>query len=280
MPLTGEQIRRSLGELVTHWDGYAGTERAEAQTFLNELLACYGTNRPDVARFEEPTGGGFIDLIWPRVCLIEMKRPSEALRLAHHRDQALEYWRNAGTPQAPAPRYVLLCAFKTFEVWEPGAVYREPRATFTLDELPDRLDALLFLAGAEPVFVGGQEEVTRSAVALVTDLYARLRERRASEPETLRNFLLQCVWSMFAEDLQMLPAHMFTRILDGLFEDPRRSSADDLAGLFRHLAEPGSRPDHGLYAGVPYANGWLFAQPAAVHLEPEEVAVLRAASRE
>jgi hypothetical protein len=280
VPLTGEEIRRHLGEFVARWRDYQGTERAEAQTFLNELLQCYGTNRSQVARFEEPTGGGFIDLIWPRVCIVEMKRPSQASRLAEHREQALEYWRNAGTPQAPAPRYVVLCAFHRFEVWEPGAVYREPRATFTLEELPDRLDALLFLAGAEPVFVGGQEEVTRYAVALVTDLYARLRERRAAEPEVLRDFLLQCVWSMFAEDLQMLPAHMFTRLLDGLFEDHRRSSADDLGQLFRHLAEPGSRPDHGIYAGVPYANGGLFARPAAVHLEPEEVGVLRAASRE
>src|SRR4029079_6178785 len=146
---------------------YNGSERAEAQTFLNELLACYGTNRSEVARFEEPTAGGFIDLIWPRVCIVEMKRPSQATRLAAHREQALEYWRNSGTPQAPAPRYVVLCAFHTFEVWEPGAVYREPRATFTLEKLPDRLDALLFLAGREPVFVGGQEEVTRYAVDLV-----------------------------------------------------------------------------------------------------------------
>jgi hypothetical protein len=32
----------------------------------------------------------------------------------------------------------VLCAFKTFEVWEPGAVYREPPATFTLDEKLNR----------------------------------------------------------------------------------------------------------------------------------------------
>lgn len=280
MPLSGEEIRRRLGEFVEQWRRYQGTERAEAQPFLNQLLACYGTDRGQVARFEEPTGGGFIDLIWPRVCIVEMKRPSQANRLAEHREQALEYWRNAGTPQTPAPRYVVLCAFHTFEVWEPGAIYREPRASFTLEDLPDRLDALLFLVGAEPVFVDGQEEVTRYAVALVTDLYSRLRERRAAEPEVLRDFLLQCIWSMFAEDLQMLPAHMFTRILDGLFEDPRRSSADDLGQLFRHLAEPGPRPDHGVYSGVPYANGGLFAQPASVHLEPDEVALLRAASRE
>jgi hypothetical protein len=280
VPLSGEEIRRRLGEFVEQWRMYQGTERAEAQTFLNQLLVCYGTDRGQVARFEEPTGSGFIDLIWPRVCIVEMKRPSQVNRLAEHREQALEYWRNAGTPQAPAPRYVVLCAFHSFEVWEPGAIYREPRATFTLEELPDRLDALLFLAGAEPVFVDGQEEVTRYAVALVTDLYTRLRERRAAEPDVLRNFLLQCVWSMFAEDLQMLPSHMFTRILDGLYEDPRRSTADDLGQLFRYLAEPGPRPDHGVYADAPYANGGLFAQPASVHLEPDEVALLRAASRE
>ena len=278
MSQTGEEIRRNLGEFVERWHTYQGTERAEAQTFLNELLACYGTNRSAVARFEEPTGGGFIDLIWPRVCIIEMKRPSQSERLAEHREQALEYWRNAGSPQTPAPRYVILCAFHTFEVWEPGAIYREPRASFRLDELPDRLDALLFLAGREPVFVGGQEEVTRYAVDLVTQLYTRLRERRAAEPEMLRDFLLQCVWSMFAEDLQMLPGQMFTRILEGLHADDQRSSADDLGQLFRYLAEPTPRPDHGMYAGAPYANGGLFQRPAAVHLDADEVAVLRAAA--
>jgi hypothetical protein len=170
VPLSGEEIRRRLGEFVEQWRTYQGTERAEAQTFLNQLLACYGTDRGQVARFEEPTGGGFIDLIWPRVCIVEMKRPSQANRLAEHREQALEYWRNAGTPQAPAPRYVVLCAFHTFEVWEPGAIYREPRATFTLEELPDRLDALLFLAGAEPVFVDGQALHIDETVLPLADL--------------------------------------------------------------------------------------------------------------
>jgi hypothetical protein len=279
VPRTGADIRRALIEFATRWTSYHGSERAEAQTFLNELLACYGTHRQDVgARFEQPTGSGFIDMIWPRVCIIEMKRPSEATRLGAHREQALAYWRDSGTPQTPAPRYVVLCGFHQFEVWEPGAVYREPRADFALAELPDNLDALLFLAGREPVFVGGQAEVTREAVALVTDLYAQLRERRAADPETLRTFLLQCVWSMFAEDLQMLPAHLFTRVLDGLAADPRRSSADDLGQLFRHLAEPGVRPEHGLYAGVPYADGGLFSTPAVVHLDPMEVELLRQAS--
>src|SRR4051812_37258987 len=97
-----------------------GSERAEAQTFLNQLFACYGSDRQAAgARFEEPTAGRFVDLFWPRRCLVEMKRPSEANRLPVHREQALRYWRTSGTPQTPAPRYVVLCGFHRFEVWEP-----------------------------------------------------------------------------------------------------------------------------------------------------------------
>ena len=218
-----------------------------------------------------------MDLFWPGVCIVEMKRPSEARRLHEHREQMLGYWQSSGTPASPAPRYVVLCAFHRFEVWEPGAIYTEPRATFDLVELPDHLDALLFLAGRRPVFVHDQTEVTREAVALVTDVYRLLRERRAADLDVLRDFVLQSVWAMFAEDLAMLPSHLFTRVLDGLIADSARSSRDDLGQLFAYLNEPRDRPSEGIYAGTPYANGSLFERPARVHLEREELELLRQA---
>ena len=278
MPLTGDEIRRRLAEFAASWGGYQGTEQSEAQTFLNELVACYGVERrAEGVRYEERVGEGFMDLFWPGVCIVEMKRPSEATRLADHREQMLSYWQRSGTPQSPAPRYVVLCAFHRFEVWEPGAVYTEPRVVFNLPQLPEHLDALLFLAGQQPVFVGDQTDVTREAVDLVTDVYRRLRERRAAELDVLRNFVLQSVWAMFAEDLQMLPAHLFTRVLDELLANRSRSSRDDLGQLFAYLNEPSDRPTEGLYAGAPYANGALFASPARVHLDREELELLREA---
>ena len=278
MPLSGEEIRRRLAEFAASWGGYQGTERSEAQTFLNELLACYGAERRAAgARFEEKTGDGFMDLFWPGVCIIEMKRPSEAKRLADHREQMLRYWQSSGTPQSPAPRYVVLCAFHRFEVWEPGAVYTEPRVSFNLTEIPEHLDALLFLTGGQPVFVGDQTEVTREAVELVTEVYRRLRERKASDLDVLRSFVLQSVWAMFAEDLAMLPSHLFTRVLDELLANPGRSSRDELGQLFAYLNEPKDRPTEGLYAGTPYANGSLFVKPARVHLDREELELLRQA---
>lgn len=90
MPPSEDDIRRRLAEFAAHWGGYHGSERAEAQTFLNGLLACFGVDRQAVgAKFEERTQDGFMDLFWPGVCIIEMKRPSEAGRLAEHREQLL-----------------------------------------------------------------------------------------------------------------------------------------------------------------------------------------------
>lgn len=65
-----EEIRHRLGEFAAKWGGYEGSEQAEAQTFLTQLLKCYGTDRETVgAKFEEPTGGKFMDMIWPGVLM-------------------------------------------------------------------------------------------------------------------------------------------------------------------------------------------------------------------
>jgi hypothetical protein len=62
---SGEEIQAALRLFAARWRDYAGTERAEAQTFLNELLACYGVEiasgaRPyaPFAHLESPTPAG------------------------------------------------------------------------------------------------------------------------------------------------------------------------------------------------------------------------------
>ncbi len=279
MPLTGEEIQRRLEEFVGRWREYAGTEKAEAQSFLNELLDCYGADRFQVARFEEPTGAGLVDMIWPGVCIVEMKRPSEANKLAGHREQAFDYWKEISRRTGKAGSHLVLCAFRRFEVFEPGVYWDEPVAMLDLEVLPAQYEALGFLGGLETRYVEERAELTREAVSLVTQAFQRLEERGAADPDTRHDFTLQAVWCMFAEDLGMIPGHGFTRILDELIDDPHRSSADDLGQLFRYLAEPSPRPpEHGLYAGTPYADGGLFARPAFLDLELDEVELLRQAA--
>jgi hypothetical protein len=118
--LTGEEIRQRLVEFAAEWSVYDGSERAEAQTFLNELFACYGQDRQAVgARFEEQQHGRFLDLIWPRECTVEMKRRQKPGACRAHREQALGYWREAADSQRniSAPKYVVLCAFRRLEIW-------------------------------------------------------------------------------------------------------------------------------------------------------------------
>jgi hypothetical protein len=281
VPLTGEQIRANLTRFVARWSVRPGYERGEAQTFLNELFECYGTDRSDVAEFERFQQGGFVDLLWERVCLFEMKSATQAPLLRNHRRQALDYWRRAADPErnVPAPEYVVLCAFTKFEVWEPGRYPDAPRVEFGLEELPDRYTALLFLAGDQPVFTARQEAVTIEAVGKLADLFGRLDSRGEGDPDSRRRFVLQVVWCMFAEDLGQIPAQGFTRIVDDLIANPRRSSADDLGQLFGHLNDPSpERPAHGLYAEVPYVNGSLFRTATRIDLVPDELVVLREVS--
>ena len=98
MALTGEEIRARLSVFAAKWSVYGGGERSEAQSFLNELFDCYGTARQEVATFEQRQGVTFVDAIWPRVCLIEMKAPSETTKLGTHRKQVLDYWVEATRP--------------------------------------------------------------------------------------------------------------------------------------------------------------------------------------
>jgi hypothetical protein len=46
---SGEEIQHALAGFVTKWQGYTGSEKSEAQTFLNELdeavVDCYGWPR-------------------------------------------------------------------------------------------------------------------------------------------------------------------------------------------------------------------------------------------
>ena len=159
---------------------------------------------------------------------------------------------------------------------ESPATWERLLAAFDLEEWPDRFEALDFFRHEEPRFAEDRAELTREAVVLVT-AYNRLGDRKAAGIDTLRHFILQSVWCMFAEDLGMIPKHRLSRLVEQLVEDPSRSSADDLGRLFEWLGRPGPRPEHGLDEGVPYANGSLFENPAAVHLVPGEIELLRQA---
>ena len=280
--LTGEEIQSNLARLAARWDGYDRSEREGAQSFWSELLQAYGVDwKEDEARFEYyRPGSGFIDVFKQGEYLVEMKEPYQADHLDKHRPQARNYWENSADDDKgiPAPRYMVLCAFHRFEVWEPGRYPSKPRTTFTLAELPDRYEALLFVRGSDPRFGADRSDLTIEATEKVAEIGRALSARREGGPDERRDFILQAVWCMFAEDLGLIPEHAFARIIDSLLENPARSSADDLGRLFEFLAADEAampRPSGGLYAETPYANGGLFVEPAHIHLDRPELELMK-----
>ena len=175
----------------------------------------------------------------------------------------------------------MLCAFQRFEVWEPGRFPSAPRADFTLDELPENYEKLLFLAGTdeEPLFGASYKELTTEAAKVVAELYQALLERKAAAPETLRSFVLQIVWCLFAEDLGMIEGHPVQRIIEDLIRHPERSSYVELGALFDVLNDPTDYGRQGVLEGTQYVNGSLFAQPAKVHLRAAELQRLAQAAQ-
>lgn len=241
-----------------------GTERRQAGVDFE-----HDQPRPDGSR-------GFLDALWPDRCLIEMKLPAEAARLAEHRAQALDYWRHSSDPSSdrPAVDYVVLCAFGAFEVWQPGRFPLDPRAAFPLDELPDRYDALLFLGGQRPLFIDARRQLTTEAAERTVALYRSLLVRDAADPDVLQSFVLQVVWCLFATSLGLLPGRPVQRIVGGLLGDETgRSSAAELGHLFRLLDRVDLRNQGGVYAETRHVNDGLFAEPAFVHLDADELAV-------
>lgn len=281
MALSGQEIQQNLRAFVTKWQPYVGTEKAEAQTYLNELFACYGTDRMAVgARFEDFSSmAGFMDLHWPGRCIIEMKRPGVTLETVRGQVQRYRMESADEANDIPAAKYVVICSFQKFEIWQPGDFPKNPRAVLDLVELPDRYDVLNFLAGAnvEPSFVEHDREMTKEAAEKVALMFESLVDRVAAPPQDLQRFVMQSVWCMFAEDLKMLDDWPFEKTVDRLLKQDEPNSAKDLGWLFRVLNQRGKQNRVGELAGTAYVNGELFAEPAEVALNKAELRLLREA---
>jgi len=94
-------------------------------------------------------GACFADLLWKPRLLMEMKKGGEKLHL--HYQQAFESSLNAVPDR---PRYVVLCNFHEFWVYDFDQQLNDPVDVLMLKDLPARYAALNFLFPEErkPVF--------------------------------------------------------------------------------------------------------------------------------
>jgi SAM-dependent methyltransferase len=254
-----------------------GDEKGQAQIFLDRLMQAFGhAGSLDVGGEPEfrikkagEDGGGtsFADYVWKPVVLIEMKK--RGVNLAKHYRQAFDYW----TRLVPnRPRYVVLCNFDEFHVYDFETQMDSPVGRVATVDLAEHFGPLAFLLPGQPkpIFDNDHVAVTREAAAGLAKCFNKLVKRGVERPLAQR-FTLQLLVALFAEDIGLLEKYLVTRLLDDCDEG---SSFDLIGGLFIAMNAPAG-VSGGRFRSVPYFNGGLFAEPAQLELSGPEIVLLR-----
>ena len=121
------------------------------------------------------------------------------------------------------------------------------------------------------------QRITAQIASHITDLAQRLEKRFA--PEAVGDFLMKCVFTMFAEDVEFLRGSLFTVRLTQWIADYKAGRQDrfvrGLRALWMHMQKGGD-----LDSGdrIRHFNGYLFRDPDPLDLNLDELeALLKAA---
>ncbi len=282
---------KSLQKFVAYCqNNIDGDEKGEAQIFCDHFFMALGYEDglkgagADLEYRIRDTDKGstsFADLVWPKKVLLEMKKSGTKLDL--HLQQVKSYWLMMAGKR---PRYIILCNFDEFWIYDFEQDVSEPADKIRLEDLPKRKEAFAFLLERPrvPVFHSNREDVTKKAAQYVATVFHSM-QTRGIEREIAMRYCLQCVLAMFAEDVNLLPDNIFSRILEECFDSDKtpaeksEQSYDLIGNLFREMNSEGITKG-GRYRGVDYFNGGLFEEINLVELTMHEVELMRAAARQ
>lgn len=259
--------------------GYRG--RDAAATFTSRLLQCFGWPAEGPASTSMPSTLHIVDnaqrttrqvaLNWPeRRVLVEVVQHDVML------DYAWKELLRVCLQVNPAPQYVVLTNQRDLQLYDLGRARDQPRLSIAVDDLPKYSEAFPFLAahwvpGTTPKIVD-VSKVSRDVAELVARLYRSLRDQHPKRARDVVQFTLQCILTMFAEDIGLLPKEYFTSLL---YEGARTR---DIETRLREMFDVMSTRDVPPPRVVPYFNGGLFTQAVTLPLGDSQLQALIKAS--
>ena len=318
-------------DFISRWRLSGGSERANFQTFANELTDLLGLPKPDPAtanaqndsyRFERPvtfihTGSqsrGFIDLYRAGHFVMEAKQGTEgakpdpetqlsllpdlpaAQRKGHGqrgsrtwddtmfraRNQADAYARAVSREDGWPPFLLIVDVGHVMEVYADfsgqgqgytqfpdGNRYRIKLEDLRLKETRERL-ALIWTDphALDPAKVSAR--VTREVADRLAAL-GRSYDGKGHAPEAVARFLMRCLFTMFAEDVELVPKDSFSGLLKRLRGTPAHA-APMLKSLWQTMNAGGFSPV--LMTDLKRFNGGLFKDADALPLDEVQLSLL------
>ena len=147
---------------------------------------------------------------------------------------------------------------------------------FDLDDLTDRAvrDRLKWaFSDPERLRPGETRRALTERAAAAFAAVAQTLRARGHDPPVVAHFVNRLVFCMFADDVGLLPDHMFTRMLRQAQRTPAQFT-ELAAELFRVMADGGRVG----FEAVAWFNGGLFDDGAALPLEAADIETVLAAS--
>ncbi len=265
---------------VEKWRAARINERAAAQSHFNDLCQLLEVPNPVDA---DPTGAtyafekavqkaargrGFAD-VWKQDAFAwEYKGRGKDLGDAYR--QLLLYRDDLGNPPL-----LVVSDLDRVEVHTNFTGTTKAVHVYSLDDLLDaRKRADLALVWTNPLSFDPKqrrERITEAATNEIGRIALGLRER-GHDPERVAHFMMQLVFALFAEDTNLLPNRLVTKILERA-SNPERVQ-DYLSQLFRAMTTGGEV----ILEDVPFFNGGLFDGSDALPLTADEIKILHEAA--
>lgn len=268
-------------EFISKWSKTELTEKSASQQHFLDLCDLVGHQKPasldptgDSFTFEKGAakhggGDGWAD-VWKKGYFgWEYKGKKKDLEKAY--DQLLKY-REA----LESPPILVVCDLERFVIRTNFTATATRTHEFTLDDLgePRNLEILRFVFHDPDKLKPGatSEHITREAADAIGDVAQRLRAQ-GHDPRNVAHFLDRLVFSLFAEDIELLPDMLLTRLLEKCRHDSDRFTSS-IRQLFEVMAGGG---DFGINT-IRHFNGNLFEQGPILDLTAEDIdALFRAA---
>lgn len=302
----------NIGEFIERWSEADGTERANYQLFLSEVCEILDLPRPDPASkdternsyvfertvdFHEADGSsskGFIDLYRRGSFVLEAKQtgfalgsqPQRAALLKAH-GQAQRYARALPAEEGRPPFLIVCDVGRSLDLYSEftrsGATYvpfPDPRShRIHLEDLADEeAQATLRAIWNDPLSLDPARrsaKVTREIAAELAEL-AETLEGSGRDADTVASFLMRCLFTMFAEDVGLLPKRSFFDLLEDARRNPQQFQPL-VTGLWKTMDRGGFSPE--VRSDLLRFNGGLFREHEALALDANQIKILLRAAK-
>lgn len=269
-------------EFLKKWRSVELKERSASQSHFNDLCALLGILDPISAdprgewfTFEKGAnktsgGNGWAD-VWRRECFgWEYKGRHANLDKAYA--QLLQYSVGLENPPLLVVSDMSRIVIRTNWTNSVQETHEIALDDLTDGAVRDRLKAA-FLDPEQFKPAKSRQDLTEETAREFAGIAQRLRER-GHEPHRVAHFVNQLVFCMFAEDVGLLPEHLFTKMLTASRVRPERFEGN-AAKLFGAMAEGGDID----FTPIDWFNGGLFTNNSVLPVSSEDIEQLLSAAQ-